>query len=105
MNKDNKKLRTKFRQDPHSVLNYISKDIDIVVKTNTKDTIYMVISKENKDIVLNNLSAGGSIHLETLGSAGSVSTIGSGAFTTLSSAGTASTIATGIGISNVEPIK
>ncbi len=91
---NNKELRTKLRKDPHSVLNYISKDIDIVVKTNTKDTIYMLVPKENKDIVLNNLSAGTSVHLETIGSASSAATLGTAILSTFSTASTGSTAGT-----------
>ncbi len=47
----NKEFRIKLRQDPHSVFGYISKDIDIIVKTNTKETIYVAITNlEDNDI-------------------------------------------------------
>ncbi len=93
MNK-NKEYRIKLRQDPHSMLNYISKDIDIVVKTNTKDTIYILIPQDNYyDLGLESISAG-DIRLETLGSVGTAGTIGSIAFSTIGTASTVSTTGT-----------
>ena len=89
-----KEYRTKLRQDPHSVLDYVSKDIDIIVKTNTKDTIHILIPQNNYDnLGLGNIAAG-AVHLETVGSAGSVSTFGTVAFSTASTASTVSTSGT-----------
>ncbi len=69
---NNKEYRAKLRQDPHSMLNYISKDIDIIVKTNTKDTIYMALSKTDGNMPnLSEVSAAG-----TVGSAGTIGTVG-----------------------------
>ncbi len=96
-----KEFRNKLRKDPHSVLNYISSNIDIIVTTNTKDTVYLVIPSIN-DNNLQELSqinvaglpanAGSVSTLTTVGSLGSLaSTIGG---STISSASTAGTIGT-----------
>ncbi len=86
-NLNNKEYRAKLRKDPHSVLNYISKDIDIIVKTNTKKTIYMAISHiDNKINDLSQISAAG-----TAGSASSASSLGT-LSTFLGSFGTVMTV-------------
>ncbi len=93
-NTKNKEFRNKLYKDPHSVLNYISKDIDIIVKTNTKEITYIVINKLNNEEWLNNINAAG-----VLGSASTASTIGTigtaacpSSVSSASSAGTAATL-------------
>ncbi len=87
--------RNKLRNNPHSVLKYIAKDVDIVVKTNTKTTIHMVFpSIEDLDTQeLTQLQA-------ATATASSVSTVG-----TASSIGsvtaTASTVGSGSSIGSV----
>ncbi len=96
---NNKEYRAKLRKDPHSMLNYISKDIDIVVKTNTKETIYMALSKTNGNMP--NLSevnaAGTTVAVSTLTTAGTAGTISTAAGTvgtlfSFGSVGTTSTV-------------
>ena len=105
MDKINSELRTKLRQDPHSVLDYVSKDIDIVVKTNSKKTIYVVIPNAGSNMQnLSQINAAGTV--STAGSAGSVATLSSviacfGTVSTLGSlatAGSADTDVAGISI-------
>ncbi len=80
----NKKSRTELRNNPHSVLSYIDKDIDIVVKTNTKNIIYVVFPSVI-NMQLTNITAAAS---DAAGTAGSVSTIGSAStYGTVSSVG------------------
>ncbi len=75
-----------MRQDPHSVFGYISKDIDIIVKTNTKETIYMVITN------LDNNNIQELTHISAAGSASSVGTVASaGTFATLTCPATVGT--------------
>ncbi len=72
-----KKYRNKLRNNPHSVLKYITKDVDIVVKTNTKTTIHMVFPSikglDNQE--LTRLQAAGT--LSSVGSVGTASSVGS----------------------------
>ncbi len=92
----NKEYRAKLRKDPHSVLNYISKDIDIVVKTNTKETIYMALSKTDGDMPnLSEVSAAGTVGtLTTASTVGTISTVGGtlGTLVSVGSVGCASTV-------------
>ncbi len=86
----NKEYRAKLRKDPHSVLSYIDKDIGIVVKTNTKETIYMALSKTDGDMPnLSEVNAAG-----TVSSAGTVGSIGTFASTLATCVSTASSIGT-----------
>ncbi len=92
----NKEFRNKLRKDPYSVLNYINTDIDIIVKTNTKDTVYLVIPdmSDNNIQELSQISAAG-----TASSAGSASTASSvssivGSLSTISSGGSLSCLGT-----------
>ena len=92
----NKESRAKLRNDPHSVLSYINRDINIVVKTNTKDTIYVAfpVAGDNIDTEeLSKFSAAGTVStVGTLGSAGTLGTISSPAtFGSVSSGGTVGT--------------
>ncbi len=88
----NKEFRNKLRKDPYSVLNYINKDIDIIVTTNTKDTVYLVIPdmSDNNIQELSQISAAG-----TAGSFGSLGTVGTASTAACpSTAATASTLGT-----------
>ncbi len=67
----NKEYRNKLRNNPHSVFHYIDKDLDIVVKTNTKTTIYMVLP------VLNTLETQELEQLQAAGTTSSAATLGS----------------------------
>ncbi len=87
----NKELRTKLRQDPHSIFSYTNKDVDIVVKTNTKDTTYMIISKLNHNIAIDSQELKGVNAAGILGSISSISTAGT-VSTVVSSLGSASSI-------------
>ncbi len=86
----NKEYRAKLRKDPHSVLNYISKDIDIVVKTNTKETIYMALSKTDGDMPnLSEVSAAGTVGtVTTIATLGTIGTASGFSVSTIGTAGT-----------------
>ncbi len=96
-NTTNKELRTKLRQDPHSVFGYISKDIDIIVKTNTKETIYVVMTNLDNNSIqeLAQISAAGGTAgtLTSTSSAGCLGTMTTCA-STVSTAGTVGTAST-----------
>ncbi len=70
----NKKDRSEFRKNPHTFLNYLSKDIDIVVKTNTKSTVYLVLQNTIDNQLVNIQVAGDTAG--TVGTVGSLSTFG-----------------------------
>ncbi len=63
--------RNKLRNNPHSILKYIAKDVDIVVKTNTKTTIHMVFPS------IEDLDTQELTQLQVAGTVGSASTTGS----------------------------
>ncbi len=93
----NKGLRTKLRKAPHSVLSHLEDDVDVIVKTNSKKTTYIVFPDLTSDMDIKTLS-----ELDAAGvpiaSAGSFSSVGSvstfscpaSSLTSLASVGTAS---------------
>ncbi len=92
-----KKLRAQIRKNPKITFDsnsYLDKNIDIVVKTNTSDTIYVILPIYNKNIELENVNAGVEVSsIGTVGTGGTASTVGCVAVT-ISSATTASSVST-----------
>ena len=96
----NKELRTKLRQDSHSVLSYVSKDIDIVVKTNSKKTIYIIVPDVDGNMDnLSQVNAAGTVGtLTTAGTATTLSTVSSSVATIASLGTVACTSTVGVDI-------
>ncbi len=83
-----KDTRKELIANPNKFFDDYNKDVKMVVKTNTKDKIYFVISNANTDINLNTVYASGSSSAST---ASTATTLSSG-FSCISTASSAASI-------------
>ncbi|SMN02395.1 hypothetical protein SPONN_955 [uncultured Candidatus Thioglobus sp.] len=94
----NKELRRKFKKDPYAISKELgmelADDVELIVKENTKTTIYFVFPEQSHSLentLLDVQAAGAKVStLGSVGSAGTASTSGS-FFTTFGCLGTIST--------------